>query len=232
MLDGLRAARLFPVRFLFAGVFLSLVTGLIEAQEPPSHGIYTCVDAQGRKLTSDRPIADCIDREQKLLNPSGSVKARVGPTLTFQERAELELKAKAEQDERARLNEEKRRNRALLIRYPNKTVHDKERAQALAQIRVVRQAAVNRVDELIRQRISIEQELEFYKKDPAKVPLLLRRQIDDVVQSRAIQERFIADQDAEIKRVNARFDEELERLQQLWSVQRSPVPPAATSKTR
>ncbi|WP_432214584.1 DUF4124 domain-containing protein, partial [Salmonella enterica] len=36
-------------------------------------GIYTCVDAKGRKLTADRPILDCIDREQKELNASGQV---------------------------------------------------------------------------------------------------------------------------------------------------------------
>ena len=27
--------------------------------------IYTCVDAQGRRITSDRPIAACMDREQR-----------------------------------------------------------------------------------------------------------------------------------------------------------------------
>ena len=28
-------------------------------------GIYTCVDATGRRITSDRPIMSCIDREQR-----------------------------------------------------------------------------------------------------------------------------------------------------------------------
>jgi hypothetical protein len=46
-----------------------------------------------------------------------------------------------------------------------------------------------------------------------------------------VQGRFIADQDAEIKRVNARFDEELVRLKQLWAMQ-SPTLPAAAGKTR
>ena len=220
-------------RLLFAGFFLTFLTGAIGAQEPlPTQGIYTCIDARGRKLTSDRPIADCTDREQHLLNPSGTIKARVGPTLTRQERVELELKAKEEQEERTRLNEEKRRDRALMIRYPHKAVHDKERAQALAQIGVVRQAAMNRIEELLRQSTAIHQELEFYKKDPVKAPLALRRQIEDVAQSQTIQARFVADQDAEIKRVNARFDEELVRLKQLWTAHRSPVPLAATGKTR
>jgi len=215
------------------GVLLASLSGMTstQAQQPGSQGIYTCIDAKGRKLTSDRPIAECADREQKVLNPSGTVKAKVGPTLTAQERTELEVRDKAEQEERARVNEEKRRERALLIRYPNKAVHDKERAAALAQIGVVRQAAVNRVEELLRQRTAIFGEMEFYKKDPGKAPPSVRSQVDEVTQSLAIQSRFIADQDIELKRVNLRFDEELMRLKRFWALQ-SPTPPAAGSKTR
>jgi hypothetical protein len=201
------------------------------AQPNGAQGIYTCIDARGRKLNSDRPIVECIDREQKVLNPSGTVKAKVGPTLTAQERADLELKQKAELEDNARLNEEKRRDRALLTRYPSKAVHDKERAEALAQIAVVRHAALNRVDELLRQRAMVSEEMEFYKKDPSKAPPSVRRQVDEVIQSLAIQGRFIADQDAEIKRVNTRFDEELVRLKQLWALH-APAAPVATGKTR
>lgn len=213
--------------FLLAAPFSST---LAQAQQGTTQGIYTCVDAKGRNLTSDRPIAECADREQKVLNPSGTVKARVGPNLTAQERTELEAKEKAAQEELARINEEKRRDRALLVRYPSRAVHDKERAVALAQIGVVRQAAVTRVEELQRQRAAVLDEMEFYKKDPSKAPPLVRRQVEDVAHSLSVQARFIADQDAEIKRVNARFDEELVRLKQLWAMQ-SPVAPAA-SKTR
>ena len=35
--------------------------------------IYTCTDASGKKLTSDRPIAECSAREQRVLNADGSV---------------------------------------------------------------------------------------------------------------------------------------------------------------
>lgn len=228
----------YAVRHLFTGiskcVLLASLSGvtLTQAQQTTSTpGIYTCIDARGRKLTSDRPIPECNDREQQVLNPSGTVKAKVGPAQSAHERAELEAEEKAEQEERARVNEEKRRDRALLIRYPNKAVQDKERAAALAQIGVVRQAAFNRVEELLRQRTAINQELEFYKKDPSQTPPSVRRQVDEVTQSLAIQIRFIADQDAELRRVNTRFDEELIRLKQLWMMQ-LPTQPAIIRKTR
>jgi hypothetical protein len=201
-----------------AGVVCAVLGLGAWAQQPPViSGVYTCIDAKGRKLTADRPIADCIDREQKVLNPSGTVKAKVGPSLTAQEKLELEQKEKREAEERNRVAEEKRRDRALLTRYPNKGVHDQERAEALSQIDVVVRAATTRLKELDRQRAAIDEEMEFYKKDPARAPAYLRRQQDENAQSQQVQRRFIADQEGEIRRVNARFDDELGRLKALWA---------------
>jgi hypothetical protein len=205
-----------------AGVALGIAVWVagttVQAQSPIIPGVYTCTDAKGRKLTADRPIPECTDREQKVLNPSGTVRAKVGPTLTPMERAELEQKEKREAEERNRTMDERRRDRALLVRYPNKEVHDSERREALAQITVVIQAAKNRLTELGRQRISIDEEMEFYKKDPTKAPAYVRRQFDENAQSQTVQKRFIDEQEAEIRRVNARFDDELTRLRQLWTL--------------
>lgn len=188
---------------------------LAQAPEPVS-GIYTCTDAQGRKLRSDRPIAECIDREQRVLNPSGTVRARVGPTLTAAERAAAE-KARREADEaRAREAEDRRRERALLVRYPSQETHDKERAEALAQVAAVEDAANRRIDALNEDQRKIDQEMEFYKKDPAKAPTMLRRQIEFVAQSLESQHRFIREQQMEKQRINTRFDEERLQLLPLW----------------
>jgi hypothetical protein len=199
-------------------LILSVLAGGAWAQNPPViAGVYTCVDAKGRKLTADRPIPECTDREQKVLNPSGTVKTKVGPTLTAQERADLEQKEKRALEEQGRLAEEKRRDRALLVRYPNRGVHDQERNEALTQIAAVIRAATTRLDELTRQRVAIEEEMEFYKRDPTKAPAYLRRQQEENAQSQAVQRRFISEQESEVRRVNARFDDELGRLRQLWT---------------
>lgn len=200
------------------GLVLAVLAWSSWAQEVPViSGVYTCIDAKGRKLTADRPIPECTDREQKVLNPSGTVKAKVGPSLTAQEKAALEQQERREAEERNRTADEKRRDRALLTRFPNRAVHDKERIEAMAQIKVVIQAAKNRLDELIKQRVAIDDEMEFYKKDPSKAPAYVRRQLEENAQSQAVQRRFIQEQEAEIRRVNVRFDDELTRLQQLWT---------------
>jgi Domain of unknown function (DUF4124) len=184
--------------------------------------IYTCVDASGRKLTSDRPIAECADREQKELNKSGTVKRTVKPVMTAEEQRIFDDKQKTEAEERIRQNEEKRKDRALLTRYPNRAVHDKERTEALSQIDDVMKAATKRIGELTAQRKTIEVEMEFYKKDPSKAPLSLKRQVEDNDNSVAVQKRFIVDQEAEKKRTNARFDEELGKLKSLWLLTGNP----------
>ena len=187
--------------------------------EPPGVGIYTCVDARGRTLTADRPIAECSDREQRELGPSGTVRRKLEPTYTAHELQEREDRAREASIQAARIIDERRRERALLVRYPNATTHDRERVEALSQIDAVIQAAKKRIVELGDDRKKIDEELEFYKQDTSKAPGAVRRRIEDNTQSLAVQNRFIAEQEEEKKRVNARFDEERGRLKTLWSPQ-------------
>jgi hypothetical protein len=203
-------------------MLLALATSASAQIATPINGIYTCTDANGRKLRSDRPIAACMDREQTVLNPSGTVRARVGPALTAHERQEREARNKAEAQEQAAAIEEKRRDRAILSRYPTRDSHDKERALAHARVDAVVQEATKRINALMDERKKIDQELEFYQGDAAKAPAALRRQIDFVAQGLQAQHRFIQTQENERLRIDARFDEELVRLKALWQEQQGP----------
>jgi hypothetical protein len=184
-----------------------------------AQGIYTCVDGKGRRITSDRPIVECLDREQQKLGNTGIVRQVVPPSYTADERARLESKQRAENEIRARAAEEKRRERALLIRYPNQSVHDKERAEALAQIDEVIAAVNKREAALVQQRKEVDAEMEFYQSDPSKAPFWLRRKLEDSDKQMVVQKRFLEEQAQEKQRINQRFDEELGKLRQLWSPQ-------------
>ena len=203
------------LRPLTVALGLCLLAGTVLAQNSGS-GIYSCTDSKGRRLTSDRPIPECLDREQRELGKSGVVKRVVPPSYTAEERAKIEEQRKAEELQRARVAEEKRRDRALLVRYPNQAMHDKERAEALKQIDEVIEAVKKRVTELGRQRQEIDQELEFYQGDPKKAPPWLQRKLEDNAQQVQVQNRFLSDQNLEKQRINARFDEELAKLRTLW----------------
>ncbi|MDO9203408.1 MAG: DUF4124 domain-containing protein [Hydrogenophaga sp.] len=182
-----------------------------------AQGIYTCIDSNGRRITSDRPIPECLDREQRQLSGSGLVRRVLPPSYTADERAQLDAQRRQEEEQRARVAEEKRRDRALLIRYPTQASHDKERAEALGQIDEVVNAVNKRERALEQQRKEIDTEMEFYQRDPDKAPTWLRRKLEDNQQQVLVQKRFLEEQALEKKRINARFDEELVKLRQLWA---------------
>ncbi len=213
---------------------LLLAGGVLPAAAQP--GIYSCVDAQGRTVTADRPIAACIDREQKELNPSGSVKRTVPPTLTARERTLAEEKARQAQEEKMRAAEERKRDHALITRYPDQAAHDKERSAVLSVADDVVAAATRRMASLAADRRKLDAEMEFYRKDPSRAPARLKRQLEENVQHASAQQRFIAAQEGEKQRINARFDEELAKLRQLWAqaraAQAQPPVTAASSVKR
>jgi len=211
-------------------VFIAIVAGMPPASAWAEGSIYTCVDSKGRRITNDRPILDCIDREQQELGPTGKVVRKVGPSLTAEERAAEEEKQRKEQDERNRIADEKRRDRVLLARYPDRATHDKERVAAIASVDDVIGSANRRTSELMWQRKKLDQELEFYKGDFEKAPLHLKRRFDEIDQSLAVQRRFIANQEEEKKRINERYDEELARLKTLWATIGGTNPGTATAK--
>lgn len=195
--------------------------------------VYTCIDKLGRRLTSDRPIAECIDREQRVLDRTGTERRRIGPTLTEHERAALEQRRRAEAQERARVAEERRRERALVTRYPDEASHQAEREQALAQVSEVTAVARQRISELAAEKKRLDVELEFYDGDLSKAPAKLQRQYADNELGVREQQRFIALQEQERERVQQRFDAELALLRRLWAAQRAAAerwaPPGASS---
>lgn len=210
---------LYVVATVWAGA--SLAQGLAN-----TGGIYACTDANGRRITADRPIASCVDREQRVLGNTGVELRRMGPTLTEQERVALEAKRRQEQAAQLRAREERLRERAVLARFPNQAVHDAARAEALAQVDDVISVAQKHQMELKERRRKLNTELEFYQNDPKKAPANLRRQLDDNTESQEEQARFLKQQDAEKLRINQRFDVELRQLRKLWGEQ-PPVAPRA-----
>ncbi len=203
--------------------FAAVTVAMLMAGNVVAQGIYTCIDAKGRKITADRPIAECNDRNQQEVSPTGMVRRIIPPSFTAQERAALEEKEK--QQAAARLNqaEEKRRDRALLTRYPNSAAHEKERVLALDQVEELIRLSSKRSQELAEQRASIAQELEFYKKTPSKTPLAVKRRLEENDSLVAGQKRFVADQEGEKRRINQRFDGELVKLKSLWGAPAAPV---------
>lgn len=185
-------------------------------------GIFTCVDAKGRRLTSDRLIVECLDREQRELNPSGTVKRIIPPSMTAEERARAEARQRAETEAQAQKAEERRRTQVMLMRFPNLESHNRARADALQQVDALTAMIHERQKELDKQKATIDAEFEFYQRDPSKAPEWLKRRRADNTQEREVQIQRLAEQDREMARVNQRFDDELAVLRRLWAENGAP----------
>ena len=209
---------IFKTRSALACIFAVLLYDFVLAQ-----GIYTCVDGKGRKITSDRPIAECMDRAQKEISPSGTVKRVLAPPPTAQERAALEEREKLEADGLAKAAEQKQRDRTLLKRYPDRASHDKERTAAIELVNDAISAATKRSEDLAGQRKGISAELDFYKSTPGKAPPALKRRLDETDGNMATHKRLLGEKEAEKKRMTERFDTEAAKLKPQWGVVEAPV---------
>jgi hypothetical protein len=182
---------------------------------PSAAGIYACTDDKGRKLTSDRPIPECANREQKLLNRDGSVRAVQPPTLTAEERAEAEARDRAAAEAKAAQADAVRRDRNLVARYPTEAAHNRGREAALDTLRLAAKATQLRMRELVNERKPLMAEVEFYVGKP--LPPKLRQAIDANDAAMEAQRSAVANQNAELNRINRLYDAELARLRALWA---------------
>ena len=188
--------------------------GATAAQAADSALIYSCVDASGKKLTSDRPIPECNSRDQRVLNADGSVKRVMPPTPTADERAAIEAREHEAAKERAAKQEAIRRDRNLLVRFPDEAAHRKARESALDDVRKALQQSEQRIAALTTEHKPLMGEAEFYvgRQKPPK----LRSQIDAVDAALDAQRALLQNQQLEVVRVNRLYDTELERLKKLW----------------
>ena len=106
------------------------------AQKEGRSAIYTCTDSGGKKLTSDRPIAECSTREQRVLNADGSVRNVLGPTLTADERADKEARDRDAAAAFAAQQDAVRRDRNLIARFPDEAAHRKARNAEIGRAHV------------------------------------------------------------------------------------------------
>jgi hypothetical protein len=137
--------------------------------------VFTCTNAAGRTLTSDRLIGECMDREQRVLSAEGTLIRIVPPQLTADERAEKEARDRKAAAEREARLEAVRRDRLLLQRFPSEAEHEKARTSALEDLRASMRLSDARLAELERERKPLLDESEFYK--GKQLPSALKAQL-------------------------------------------------------
>jgi hypothetical protein len=185
------------------------------AQQARPGGIYTCV-VNGKKVTTDRPIAECLAIGQRELNPDGSLKGILPPTMTEEEKAAVERKRVADEAERIRQRDAERRDKNLMSRFPNEPAHQKARDKALDDARNAARSSEQRLAILKAERKPLLAEAEFYP-PPMPLPPKLKQQLDANEASQKAQEELILNANAEVGRINSLYDVEFAKLKRLWA---------------
>ena len=188
-----------------------------QALPPTPSEIYVCTDAQGRRITADRSILECIDRPQRVLNPDGSLRTVKPPSPTPEERAAREARERKQVEEAAARAEAVRRDRFLLSRYRNEEAHREARESALGPVRLTMDLTDSRLTQLRRERRALEEEERSPK--GREQAAALKQQLDANDAATVAQLENTQSQKLEVERINRIFDIELDRLKRLWAGQ-------------
>lgn len=200
------------MRYHFAvGCLAMTVLGGTAAQ---SVGVYSCTDDHGRRLISDRPIPECLDREQRVLGPSGVERTPRAPVPT---QAELERAAQEKQrrlQEQERILEQHRLDQVLLQRYPDSAAHETARVQQIQQFDELQMLARARL-------LGLEQAYVQAQKDQAALGSAAtpatRKAVQAAQAAVQTQKRSIEANELNRQRIMLRFDDEARRLEKLWA---------------
>ncbi len=188
--------------------------GAAGSAQAQAGGIYSCVDAQGKRHTADRPIPECLDRDQRVLNRDGSERRTVPPRMNAEERALAEERKRLQEQAAAAQKDAVRRDRNLMLRFPDEAAHTKAREAALDDLRRGIVGSERRLKELEEERKPLLGETEFYK--GRKLPFKLKSKLEANDAQQQAQRDIIQNQQTEQVRVNALYDAELARLKRLW----------------
>src|SRR5664279_1091244 len=178
-----------------------------------SVSIFSCT-VDGKLVRSDREIPNCTGEQRELFS-DGSFKRIVPPRLSPEERANQDERARQVEVERAGVNDAIRRDRNLMLRYPNEARHAKARADALGDLRTSVRRSETRIELLLIEQKKLRDEAEFYP-DKQKMPLKLKQDLDANEAALAAQRSLVQNQNTDISRINANFDAELAHLRKLW----------------
>jgi hypothetical protein len=204
-----------PAVLAIAAVVVTLAWGILpvaHAQGTQIGGIYTCKDQYGRTITSDRPIVECAETGQRVLNPDGSTKSVI---LTPAQQKALDAEKRKRAEEADREAERRRKERIMLQRYPNEASWEKQAFEALMQPYQAIEDAQKRMLLYDKTAKSLADEAEFYK--GKRLPVVLRRQIEENQFAIDAEKRLIEAKRAEARVIQQRVSAELIELRRLWA---------------
>ncbi len=182
-------------------------------QQQGTGKLYRYVDDKGRVHYLDRPPTEAAGRPLDQLNRQGATVRPGEKPLTPEQLAEREAEKRRAQEEAIRMREEARKNQALLDTYSTEKDIDEARARALANANEAIRESRQRLGEALKRQEKLKAEAEFYEKRP--MPQQLKQEIQNNEREIAIQRENIEKKEGEITALNAKYDSDKRRYQEI-----------------
>ena len=185
-----------------------LLPGMLHAQ------IIICKDASGRTITSDRPLPECADRAQRVMDRSGIVRKEIPAPLTPEQK-----KQKRADEERAKLQaaieeKEKQNDLALLARYPNERDIESARIRSLEPIKDQHKREMVALAAAETELAKAQSEADRLKGKPS-LPVQLQQRLHQDQQNVNASLAQLKQREIDIADANTRYDNVLKRFREL-----------------
>lgn len=192
----------------------ALAAGFILAPLAAQAQSYRCTGKDGKRYYGQAIPSACLGQPVEELNAQGMVVKRYDAAASA---AEREQKAAEEEERKKReaiSKEEGRRNRALLATYTSEKDIEQARARALKDNEAAVKDIERRIGGLRKRQDEIRKEMDFYQgknKPPAKLAQDLKNAEFDI----QTQEDLMARKKKEVDQINARYDDDKKRYNEL-----------------
>jgi predicted RNase H-like nuclease (RuvC/YqgF family) len=175
---------------------------------------YRCVGKDGKKYYGSTVPPACLGQPVEQLNSQGMVVKRFDAAASA---AEREKKAAEEEDRKKReatSKEEGRRNRALLATYTSEKDIDQARGRALKENESAVKEIEARIGALRKRQEDLKKDLQSSKAKGSS-PATIERDIKNAEFDIKTQQQLLAAKTKEVEQINARYDEDKKRYNEL-----------------
>lgn len=200
--------KLFSIINLSVFILTSAAIGTARAD------IYKCTTASGKVMRSDRLIPECVNRPIIVVKNTGQIKEVIAPPLSVEERRKVELENERTRQETLLEERRQKDERYLLAHYRNEGDIERARKRSLdvvSEKKQLSQEQYNSFSELINALTLEQQKLDSTGSQYAS----LKRRADELSNALKNNRRLMVAYDEEIARVNAEFDDKLNRFRSI-----------------
>lgn len=195
-----------------------------------ANAAYKCVDEKGITHIGDTPPAACATVMMYEVKPSGQVIRKIDPTPTPEQLKQRQEEAERRKEADKAAYDQKRKDQALLATYTSEKEFDVARDRNVAPLRSRITNIQDRIKAIEEREKKIAEEMEFYKAGKSKnaktqsdaPPPLLVAERERLAQEKKSLGDNIANQEADIVQINARFEADKKR----WVELRHPAQPS------